>query len=142
MRPICLPIDESVQNTKFSGYSAFVAGWGDTEKGGQQSTVLLQLQVPVIDLNMCKKMYQKVRNDTTKNQFSERVLCAGIHKNQGFCQGDSGGPLMLPIRKNRRFPFYQIGIVSYTHGCGEKFVPGVYTSVSFFMDWIKDSIQE
>jgi secreted trypsin-like serine protease len=48
-------------------------------------------------------------------------------------KGDSGGPLMLPIENQ----YYLMGIVSYGPKiCGEPGHPGVYTRVSYFVDWI------
>lgn len=54
----------------------------------------------------------------------------------------SGGPLMLPIHENGRFPFYQIGIVSYGIGCGRPNVPGVYANVSYYHDWIEEKLNQ
>lgn len=51
-------------------------------------------------------------------RFSKKyVLCAGIGSGgKDVCFGDSGNPLMVPIFENGRFPFYQIGVVSYGFG--------------------------
>lgn len=52
-------------------------------------------------------------------------------------QGDSGGPLMAVDTDGSIF---QLGIVSYGIGCAEDGVPGVYTRVEAFVEWIKTNI--
>jgi len=52
-------------------------------------------------------------------------------------QGDSGGPLMFFIKNQ----YYLMGIVSRGPKiCGEPGYPGIYTRVSYFMDWIVGKI--
>lgn len=89
----------------------------------------------------CREMYRRIGWYWTDLQFSDRVLCAGhVTGGKDSCQGDSGGPLMLPVRSNGRFPFYQIGVVSYGAGCAREMVPGVYSSVQYHADWIQAKI--
>ena len=55
------------------------------------------------------------------------------------CNGDSGGPLIY--REYSDDPWHQIGLVSFgTKACG-KGVPGVYTRVAEYMDWIESKLQ-
>jgi secreted trypsin-like serine protease len=55
--------------------------------------------------------------------------------------GDSGGPLMFPIQDSEgEFNYFQIGIVSFGIGCARSEIPGVYTSVQKFADWIKETV--
>lgn len=49
-----------------------------------------------------------------------------------FLQGDSGGPLICEFNET----WVQVGIVSWGIGCGRKGIPGVYTEVSYYKDWI------
>ena len=47
-------------------------------------------------------------------------------------QYDSGGPLVCSGAA-------QCGIVSWGYGCAESSYPGVYTQVSYFIDWIDNN---
>ncbi len=48
-------------------------------------------------------------------------------------KGDSGGPLIQT--KGPRS--YQIGVVSFGIPCAVKGLPGVYTHLALFQDWLK-----
>lgn len=53
--------------------------------------------------------------------------------------GDSGGPLMGIDDSHQQVPFdyhYVIGIVSFGLSCGEEGIPGVYTRVDMYINWI------
>jgi secreted trypsin-like serine protease len=56
------------------------------------------------------------------------------------CNGDSGGPLAYRIGDTEA-PWYLIGIVSYgTRKCGVG-IPGVYTKVTNYLDWIERNLK-
>lgn len=108
--------------------NAFLVGWGRTSENSTSSPVPWQVQVPIIDNKKCKQIFFRLdSNSYNKNfQFDDRVICDGSTEGgKSSCQGDSGGPLVLPILgANGTFPFYQIGIVSYSVGCGRPNIPG------------------
>lgn len=88
--------------------------------------------------------YENVGKLISERQFNDLVLCAGVLKGgMDSCQGDSGGPLMIPTgRLSEPTVYYQIGIVSYGIGCARADVPGVYTRVSSFVEWIEEKVAE
>lgn len=72
------------------------------------------------------------------------MLCAGDTRSGGnqdlhdACQGDSGGPLVCMINKHMTL----VGIISWGIGCGQKDVPGIYTKVTNYLDWIQDNMKQ
>ncbi|XP_006608287.2 proclotting enzyme-like [Apis dorsata] len=120
--PVCLPpIGQSFENE-----SAIVTGWGTRYYGGPASTVLMEVGVPVWPRDRCTRSFvQRIPNTT---------ICAGSYEGGGdSCQGDSGGPLLHQLENGR---WVNIGIVSWGIGCGNRGVPGIYTRVNFYFDWI------
>ncbi|XP_050088575.1 venom protease-like [Anopheles aquasalis] len=137
MKPICLPYSEPVRSKDFTDYNPFIAGWGRTAEIGFEATVLQELQIPILTNDECMQLYKKIGKLFTRKQFNDAVLCAGILEGgKDSCQGDSGGPLMLPYAINKKFHYFQIGIVSYGIGCARANLPGAYTRVATFVDWI------
>ena len=107
-----------------------VSGWG---KLNSEIDVLpdrlKKVNVNVISDMVCRLEYKQVAI------IKRTMLCAGYHRGGGdSCEGDSGGPLIE--ERSRTI----VGIVSFGNGCGEKFFPGVYTQVSFYIHWIKQVI--
>lgn len=52
-------------------------------------------------------------------------------------QGDSGGPYLCPLDRVHD-TWYVAGIVSWGVACAYPHVPGVYTNVTGYMDWIRE----
>ncbi|XP_050544251.1 transmembrane protease serine 9-like [Daktulosphaira vitifoliae] len=132
IQPICLPIMSDIRANQFVKYIPKVAGWGTTSYRGPTSTVLMEAPVPVVENAECKRAYAN-----KKTVIDERTLCAG-YKAGGIdaCQGDSGGPLVTPISAQN----YLIGVVSFGFKCADPDFPGVYSRVSYFVDWIVEKI--
>jgi secreted trypsin-like serine protease len=60
-----------------------------------------------------------------------------------FLSGDSGSPVQSVDSTNGKGKFIQYGIVSYgVAKCDDKEgFPGIYTSVSKYLNWILDNMQ-
>uniref|UniRef100_A0A182MER7 CLIP domain-containing serine protease n=1 Tax=Anopheles culicifacies TaxID=139723 RepID=A0A182MER7_9DIPT len=143
IKPICLPLSDTIRSKNFIGYTPFVAGWGRTQEGGKSANVLQELQIPIIANDECRTLYDKIGKVFSQKQFDNAVMCAGVLEGgKDSCQGDSGGPLMLPQRFGTDFYYFQVGIVSYGIGCARAEVPGVYTRVASFVDWIQQKVAE
>lgn len=60
------------------------------------------------------------------------------NKKTKLFQGDSGGPLMWPSGKQ----YYLLGVVSAGARCGESHFPGLYTRVSYYIEWITKNMNK
>ena len=86
IRPVCLPSVSS--SDTFVGDVATVTGWGDTEEFGDDSNVLLEVNVTVVSNKEC-------RNDYKTNSLltiTDNMICADVAGGgKDSCNGDSGG---------------------------------------------------
>jgi len=124
-KPVNLPPPTSDFDPS-AGTIITVSGWGTTSEGGTVSDTLLSVDIPVISDADCNTAYGG-------NAITPSMMCAG-GPNGGIdsCQGDSGGPLFTGTGADA----VQHGIVSWGQGCAQAAYPGVYTQVSYFLDWI------
>ncbi|XP_045607556.1 chymotrypsin-like protease CTRL-1 [Procambarus clarkii] len=111
----------------------YVTGWGRKDEGSEHSVVLKEISVPLWSNPTCQ--------GALREQFGpaytlpKTALCAGA-EGRDACDGDGGGPLVCEKDKH----WYQVGVVSFGIGCGRRNIPGVYTRVDAFEDWIKETI--
>uniref|UniRef100_A0A2S2NG88 Trypsin-1 n=1 Tax=Schizaphis graminum TaxID=13262 RepID=A0A2S2NG88_SCHGA len=130
--PICIPRPE----TQFDNSLALVTGWGRVSENGEFAHVLQKVRLPLIAVDDCLNLYNNAGYGDYVNQC---VVCGG--GTPGYeadsCQGDSGGPLICLADDNR---FYLCGIVSWGLGCAHPTYPGVYTAVSCYSNWIRDTV--
>lgn len=98
---------------------------------------LHEVDVEVIDPQECKSVYTSLQ--VAAFTIGDTEICAtGPAGGKDSCFGDSGGPLVVPASNARGY--VQVGIVSWCPQCGNPLFPGVYTRVSSFSDWIKQSM--
>uniref|UniRef100_A0A8C6ZYV2 Acrosin n=1 Tax=Nothoprocta perdicaria TaxID=30464 RepID=A0A8C6ZYV2_NOTPE len=133
--------DSSVQVSKLS--PCYVGGWGAMYEGGEFPTsagvpkilpyILQEALVNLIDIRICN------RSDWNAWIIEKTHLCAGFPQGgTGTCQGDSGGPL---ICKDQIGDFYWlVGVTSWGKGCARPQLPGVYSSVQHYYNWIVSHI--
>lgn len=142
--PICLPFNDDKENYLGSRIGADaaineVAGWGATTITGRKPATILQfLGVDVTDGDACKEIYAE-----RGGVLTEKQICAGGTKGKDSCVGDSGSGLMrsLPDRQRTIDRWDLIGVVSFgPRLCGTEGVPGVYTRVNSYLDWILDTV--
>ena len=110
---------------------AEVAGWGKTEHGNT-SRQLLDGELQLVPLDECQRKY------ISKVTITRQQICArtkdGELEATDTCDGDSGGPLMQ--YDHNLLDYIQTGIISFGPECGHTTMPGVYTRVQYFIDWI------
>ena len=136
IRPICVFQDvEDVER------ELVVAGWGRTEKA-RSSSVLQFTSLEQVEREDCEAEYREAGQQGRLGPLTDGLailpsqLCARGEDKTDSCSGDSGGPLM-----SRADKWYLTGLVSFgTNECDSS-LPGVYTSVSFFYDWILETLQ-
>ncbi|GIY55517.1 proclotting enzyme [Caerostris darwini] len=128
--PICVPFN-IFNGEDLSNRNAFTAGWGTISYGGPASSKLQEVQLRIWDNPKCKTVFIK------DVPITEGNICAG-DGDKDACRGDSGGPLMLTHTNGK---FYLVGIVSFGKKCAEPGIPGVYTRITNYLDWIEQQVE-
>ncbi|XP_076346888.1 uncharacterized protein LOC143245020 [Tachypleus tridentatus] len=126
---VCLPSF----GENFVGQECVVTGWGkDAYRNGSYSNVLREVNVPIIDNNLCQDLLRKTRLGKYF-QLHDGFICAGGKYGEDSCKGDGGGPLMC-WRQDGTYGL--AGLVSWGIDCGKPEVPGVYINVQKYLAWI------
>ncbi|CAK1587157.1 unnamed protein product [Parnassius mnemosyne] len=135
LRPACLP---QASSSDFSGVQATVAGWGFTNEDrgiGSRPNILQKTDVVVVTNDECNNWYE---SQGSKVKIISTQMCAGYEQGgRDSCWADSGGPLMVRGSKGHSMV---VGVVSTGSGCARAKMPGIYTRVSRYTDWIVDNV--
>ena len=102
---------------------------------------LKAIDLPVIHQRDCQEVIKDVLN--VKFRVHSSQMCAGGIEAQDTCEGDGGGPLVCELESNPD-QFVQVGIISASlahTSCGQSGVPGIYSSVSNGVCFIKSAIE-
>ena len=81
--PACLPRPRNTR--QLSGERATVAGWGHTSYNGTHSSVLLEVELPIVSNTLCR---QKMGFRLYKGQ-----ICAGGEEGRDSCQVELQSPI-------------------------------------------------
>lgn len=133
--PICLPESRTLFPADMQCY---VTGWGNIRKDVPLQGVgtLQEVQVPIISQASCQQMY--FLQTTEKVTILDDMICAGFQQGgKDSCQGDSGGPLVCQMLNGT---WVQAGVVSFGLGCAAANQPGVYTRVTTYVDFIRNTV--
>lgn len=134
IRPICLPSADITVNTP-NKTVFYAAGWGAVSTNQISSDVKSHVDLPYIPHSICQPAYS-VQN--RKITLWNKQICAGGVPGKDSCKGDSGGPLMY---ENGR-QYEVVGVVSFgPTPCGLPDIPGVYTKVYEYLDWIRSTVK-
>jgi secreted trypsin-like serine protease len=138
-----------------SGTKVVVTGWGamwdpfdedvakllgafgpEAREKVSRPRMLHEVEVDWVDNGTCAAAFDAA----AAGGIAGTELCAmrpGTRKDS--CQGDSGGPLVVPNADGKGFT--QVGVVSWGRGCGGA-LPGVYSRVAAFSDWIAETMKD
>ncbi|XP_064482507.1 transmembrane protease serine 9-like [Ornithodoros turicata] len=126
--PVCLP--ESYES--YANAYCTATGWGQLYHGGPAPDQLQKVDLPVWEKHQCVLAYG--------HEITDRMFCAGYEQGgKDTCIGDTGGPLVCKRRDGR---WDLAGITSWGRVCGAPHSPGVFTSVTSVLAWIKSIFGE
>uniref|UniRef100_A0A5F9C3T7 Coagulation factor IX n=1 Tax=Oryctolagus cuniculus TaxID=9986 RepID=A0A5F9C3T7_RABIT len=124
--PICIA-NREYTNIFLNFGSGYVSGWGRVFNRGRQASILQYLRVPFVDRATCLR--------STKFTIYNNMFCAGFDVGgKDSCEGDSGGPHVTEVEGTS----FLTGIISWGEECAIKGKYGVYTRVSWYVNWIKE----
>lgn len=130
--PICLSNKGlSERELMKPGKNMTVSGWGSlSEQSKSRSDYLMYIDIPLANHTLCSEV---MSHTITKN-----MICAGeLGDIRDACKGDSGGPMAT---KYNNITFL-VGLVSWGEGCGQGNRFGIYTKVSSYLQWIRQTIE-
>ncbi|KAF0304372.1 Trypsin-1 [Amphibalanus amphitrite] len=99
-------------------------------KRGKQADVLQRVHVPLVAPATCSGWFSEAGR---RVHIGRGQICAGFKAGgKDGCQGDSGGPLVTDEGGHHTL----VGVVSAGIGCARPNLPGIYTDVHLFTEWI------
>lgn len=124
------------------GVIATITGWGTTSSGGSLSSTLMMVEAPIVSNDVaCGASTDENGNsgDYDCSSLDESMICAGdlVDGGEDACQGDSGGP--LAVRNSDNTKWLLIGATSWGYGCAYVDYPGVWSKVSYVLNWINSN---
>ncbi|XP_008843400.1 kallikrein-12 [Nannospalax galili] len=123
VRPLALP-----SSCALAGTQCHISGWGTTNQPWEPFPDRLQcLNLSIVSNATCQAVFP--------GRVTENMVCAGGEAGKDACQGDSGGPLVCGGVLQ--------GLVSWgsVAPCGQKGIPGVYTNICRYVDWVRRVIR-
>ncbi|XP_017783329.1 PREDICTED: venom protease-like [Nicrophorus vespilloides] len=130
VKPACLNVEKNPINDEV----LTATGWGRTQFGGDNSDHLQKIKIFETKNSDCTFKY-KYDPKLTLGIVDDWQICASA-PGIDTCQGDSGGPLQ------KRFSYHHTiyGVTSFGKACGLANFPGVYTRISYYIDWIEEIV--
>lgn len=109
-----------------AGTSCNMTGWGTLTETGDLSDILQKVIIPIVSRFVCRAVYGEAA-------ITDDMICAGnLSGGTGACYGDRGGPLQCNGLLQ--------GVSSWAEGCAEASLPGVYTMVANYVEWIEEYV--
>mmetsp|Transcript_3082 Transcript_3082/g.3548 ORF Transcript_3082/g.3548 Transcript_3082/m.3548 type:complete len:432 (-) Transcript_3082:169-1464(-) len=123
--------------------SLTVLGFGDTdpsESVSETSTYLREVDLNYVSEDQCSRSFGGSWWGGGIG-IGDGMLCA-YNSGKDSCGGDSGGPLLLKSSSGRASDDELVGLVSWGISCADDGYPGVYTRVSYYYEWIVETMCE
>lgn len=131
--PACLHFGNEIRDS-----SVVALGWGTTKHRGDVSNILQKVKLTKYTKEECDENYSENRN--LKQGILDSQICYGDKfESKDTCQGDSGGPIQIK-NADIHCMYTIVGVTSFGSGCGYIGVPGVYTKVADYIDWIESVV--
>ncbi|EDV53271.1 venom protease [Drosophila erecta] len=131
--PACLPLHDG------RSVSSFIAiGWGQLEIIPRMENKKLQ-KVKLYNYGTRCRLTAEKNEELPEGYNATTQLCIGSNEHMDTCNGDSGGPVVI-CRDDHPCMYQVMGITSVGIGCDTPDIPGVYTRVHFYLDWIMQQI--
>lgn len=116
------------------GTSLDVIGWGRLTENGALTSLLQEVQLPIVQDDKCVTLYPGKYQPTNH-------LCAGVEGGKkDACQGDSGGAILLNWDENDVNTQFLIGVTSWGIGCAREGKYGAWVRTSAIIPWITQNI--
>ena len=152
VKPACLPTKENLRGVDLDATngSVVVAGFGKVSNDpfDANSATLQKADLMLSSMSDCQREYARLSaNDRLKKGNIDPAvqMCARCEPGNRLnvcpdtCPGDSGGPLIYKLSRGQRL---QVGVTSFGYRqCGSG-IPGVYTRISAYIDWIERVMHE
>uniref|UniRef100_I3L7Z2 tryptase n=1 Tax=Sus scrofa TaxID=9823 RepID=I3L7Z2_PIG len=137
IQPVCLP---SPKLKPSLGSMCWVIGWGqtDTQVTSKPSYRLQEVAVRIVNNKICNEQYKFLFLKDQKKLIGSDMICASAQWGTDTCQVNSGGSLVCQVNKT----WIQMGVMSWSFICRQRRLPGIYTSISHFTDWIKRQVND
>lgn len=119
VQPLALPTTCAVAGTE-----CHISGWGTTNRPWNPFPDRLQcLNITIVSNADCRAVFP--------GRITDNMVCAGGNLGMDACQGDSGGPLVCGGVLQGLVSWGSVG------PCGQEGIPGVYTNICKYVDWIR-----
>ena len=123
-----LPLVETTSQIA-AGITSRAIGWGATSEGGSGSSILQQVDLPLVSL--------ATAGGSAAGLGSTHLAAGRASGGIDTCQGDSGGPLLV---RNSAGAWAHAGTVSYGNGCARPGEYGIYGNTLTLKPWIQSYI--